>query len=176
MIDWKKKYGKVTPPLHGGVFEQDGKLYRPDGTRAYAPGEKHEPAPAPKPAPKPAPPAEAGPKRHQDHPADDGDESRTDAPPPAPKRGRGRPPKVEPPVAPVAPPPVVPPVPPVAPATGEVDLAAWARGDKKYLFGRVRDLIAAKFSIDVSDERSAVDALLSEDVVQPDEVRVVALI
>ena len=62
---------------------------------------------------------------------------------------------------------------PAAPAapSGEVDLAAWGRGDADYLFGDVAKAIAEKHHRIVQNTRDAVDALIEDEVITSAEAR-----
>lgn len=59
---------------------------------------------------------------------------------------------------------------PVAKA-GEIDLAAWGRGQKEYIFSEVRKGIRAKFSVSVTERRDAVNLLVDEKVITAAEAR-----
>lgn len=65
--------------------------------------------------------------------------------------------------------PAQPPAPPAK--SGEVDLAAWGRGQKEYIFGEVRKTIRAKYSTSVTERRDAVDLLIAEKVITAAEAR-----
>mgnify|MGYP003452243075 FL=1 len=62
---------------------------------------------------------------------------------------------------------------PVAPPakSGEVDLAAWGRGQKEYIFGEVRKTIRAKYATSVTERRDAVDLPIAEKVITAAEAR-----
>jgi len=53
----------------------------------------------------------------------------------------------------------------------EIDLAAWARGQKDYLFGDIRKLIRAKYHASVTERRDALSLLIDEKVIQAAEAR-----
>lgn len=57
-----------------------------------------------------------------------------------------------------------------APASG-VDLAAWARGQREYLWGDVRKAIRATYSRSVQERHDAVEMLITEGVITADEAR-----
>lgn len=52
-----------------------------------------------------------------------------------------------------------------------VDLAAWGRGQKIYLFGEVRKAIKTRFNVVVTEEWDAVDLLINEKVITAREAR-----
>lgn len=54
---------------------------------------------------------------------------------------------------------------------GEIDLAAWGRGQKEYLFGDVRKAIRSKYSTSVTERRDAVNLLVDEKVISAAEAR-----
>lgn len=62
---------------------------------------------------------------------------------------------------------------PAAPPSkpGEVDLAAWARGQKDYLFAEVRKGIRAKFGTVVTERDDAVNLLVDNGVITQAEAR-----
>ncbi len=61
---------------------------------------------------------------------------------------------------------------PQAPAkSGEVDLAAWARGQNEYIFGEIRKSIRSKYSTSVTERRDAIDLLIAEKVITAAEAR-----
>lgn len=53
----------------------------------------------------------------------------------------------------------------------EIDLAAWARGQKDYLFGDIRKSIRVKFHASVTERRDALSLLIDEKVIQAAEAR-----
>ena len=54
---------------------------------------------------------------------------------------------------------------------GEIDLAAWGRGQHEYLFGDVRKAIRTKFSTSVTERRDAVNLLIDDKVIAAAEAR-----
>ncbi len=52
-----------------------------------------------------------------------------------------------------------------------IDLAAWGRGQKDYLFGDVQTAIRARYSKQVSEKVDAVSFLVDEGVIRGNEVR-----
>ena len=60
---------------------------------------------------------------------------------------------------------------PVAKANGGVDLAAWGRGQKDYLFGEVQKAIRTTLHRQVTERRDAVDFLIEAGVIQAAEAR-----
>lgn len=61
--------------------------------------------------------------------------------------------------------------PAVATSTSGVDLAAWARGQKEYLWGEVRKEIKTKFGRNVSERDDAVEFLITQEVITAGEAR-----
>lgn len=59
-----------------------------------------------------------------------------------------------------------------APAAPEgVDLAAWARGEREYLFGAVQKAIRALYHRQVTETRDAIDVLIEEGVIDAARAR-----
>lgn len=59
-----------------------------------------------------------------------------------------------------------------APVSGAgVDLAAWARGQKEYLWGDVRKEIKGRFGRNVSERDDAVEFLITQEVITAGEAR-----
>ena len=58
-----------------------------------------------------------------------------------------------------------------APDTGGIDLAAWGRGQKEYLFDEVRKAIRKAYHVGVNDRRAAIEVLLDENLITADEAR-----
>tara|TARA_R110000868_G_C10889876_1_gene763509 strand:- start:261 stop:836 length:576 start_codon:yes stop_codon:yes gene_type:complete len=59
---------------------------------------------------------------------------------------------------------------PTTPSTG-VDLAAWARGQREYLWGEVRKAIKGEFGRNVAERDDAVEFLIGQGVVTANEAR-----
>ena len=53
-----------------------------------------------------------------------------------------------------------------------IDLVAWARGQKKYVFGQVRKAFKDQYAIDVPDKKTGIEVLVDEGKVGEDEVAV----
>ncbi len=71
----------------------------------------------------------------------------------------------------VAQPPSTGPVNPDSPVIDGVDLAAWARGQKDYLFGDIQKALRKGYAKVVSERRDAVDFLVDEKVIAAAEAR-----
>lgn len=56
-------------------------------------------------------------------------------------------------------------------ADGGVDLAAWARGQKEYLFGDIRKAIKAEYGRNVQERDDAVEFLVEQGVVYAEHAR-----
>lgn len=54
---------------------------------------------------------------------------------------------------------------------GDVDLAAWARGQQEYLSGDVFKALKQKHSVNITERRDAVDFLITEGVIKASEAR-----
>lgn len=67
------------------------------------------------------------------------------------------------------PPVAAPPVPPAAPGT--IDLAAWGRGQREYLWAEVRKAIRAKYHTGVTQRRDAVNLLIDQGLIRAAEAR-----
>jgi hypothetical protein len=52
-----------------------------------------------------------------------------------------------------------------------VDLAAWGRGQKEYLWGEVRKAIKSEFGRNVSERDDAVEFLIGEGIITSEEAR-----
>jgi hypothetical protein len=61
--------------------------------------------------------------------------------------------------------------PPPVQQIGTIDLSAWGRGQKQYLFADVRKAIRTRFSRSVTTVRDAIDALIDEEIVQANVAR-----
>ena len=64
-----------------------------------------------------------------------------------------------------------PPPPPPAAASGGVDLAAWGRGQKDYLFGEVQKAARQQHNVQLSQRRAVVDFLIEAKIIRADEAR-----
>jgi hypothetical protein len=60
---------------------------------------------------------------------------------------------------------------PPGPTYATLDLAAWARGQREYLFGEVRQKLRREHGIAVADRRAAVEAILEIGLINHGEAR-----
>lgn len=81
------------------------------------------------------------------------------------------PPKVKPKKEPPAPAKAQPPAVPAKNGSAGVDLAAWARGRKDYVFGEVRKAIDARYFRSLNERREAVEFLIDQGVITAAEAR-----
>lgn len=58
-----------------------------------------------------------------------------------------------------------------AKATGGVDLAAWGRGQKDYLFGEVQKALRTAYHVQLSERRAAVEFLIEQKVISAQQAR-----
>lgn len=53
-----------------------------------------------------------------------------------------------------------------------IDLVAWAKGQKKYVFGQVRKAFKDQFAVDVPDKKTGIEFLVDEGKISDDDVKI----
>lgn len=155
MFNRNKPYGKITPPWKGAHYEQDGVFYDQAFQPVGAPRKQGMANPAPPvaapAATKVAAKTSAAVKTTKvDVAAQAADVMaalKEAAAPATPKAAADE------------------------PADGEVDLAAWGRGQVDYLFADVAKAITAQFHRKVTTEHDAIDTLIEERLITAKQAR-----
>ena len=61
---------------------------------------------------------------------------------------------------------------PVEADASAIDLVAWAKGQRKYVFGQVRKAFKDQFSVDVADKKTGLEFLQDEGKIAEDEIAI----
>lgn len=173
-LDRTRAFGKISPPMEvagyelSAHYEQDGGLFDAHDCECVMPGA----APQPEPVPVSEPvhvlaheTARGGDAVEAAPPADAADPA-----PVNPRKARAQKRALEQ-AQTAAPPPVPAPPPPANGIVDGVDLAAWGRGQKDYLFGEIRKAVRKGYHAQLTERRDVIDLLIAQRVIAAAEAR-----